>query len=71
MLGHTQLLFDGVPAPLLYAGTSQINALVPFAVRKTTNVVLRRGGIDTGPISLPVADAVPGIFTIDGTGTVL
>ncbi|HXI44542.1 MAG TPA: SBBP repeat-containing protein [Bryobacteraceae bacterium] len=69
MLGDTQVLFDGVPAPLLYAGTSQINAVVPFEVRKTTSVVLRRGGADTGPISLPVAEAVPGIFTIDGTGT--
>src|SRR3981081_449769 len=36
---------------------------------KTTTVVLRRGGIDTGPISLPVADAEPRIFTSDGTGT--
>lgn len=69
MLGDTQVLFDGVPAPLLYAGPSQINAVVPFEVRQTTSVVLRRGGTDTGPISLPVAEAVPGIFTIDGTGT--
>jgi uncharacterized protein (TIGR03437 family) len=27
--GATRLLFDGVPAPLLYAGPSQINAVVP------------------------------------------
>src|SRR5208337_3933800 len=41
-LGGYQVLFDGVAAPLLYAGSSQINALVPQEVanRVTTHVQL-------------------------------
>jgi uncharacterized protein (TIGR03437 family) len=32
MLAGTQILFDGFPAPLLYVGANQINAVVPFEV---------------------------------------
>ena len=30
VLSDTRVLFDGTPAPLLYAGPSQVNAVVPY-----------------------------------------
>lgn len=61
-IGDTQILFDGIPAPLLYAGPGQINAVVPFALQNPTHLVLWRSGVSTGPIALPVVPAVPGVF---------
>lgn len=61
-IGDTQILFDGIPAPLLYAGPGQINAVVPFALQNPTHLVLWRNGVPTGPIALPVVPAVPGVF---------
>ncbi|MEO8592472.1 MAG: SBBP repeat-containing protein [Candidatus Solibacter sp.] len=60
-LAGTQVLFDGVAAPLLYAGSNQINAIVPYGVKSpATQMTLQRGGISDGPCPLPVAAAVPG-----------
>jgi len=33
-MGGTQVLFDGVPAPMLYASANQINAVVPYEVKR-------------------------------------
>jgi len=69
VLGGTRVWFDGVAAPLLWAQGGQINAVVPFAVRAPATVLtIERGGATYGPWKLPVADAVPGIFTMDGSG---
>ena len=44
-LGGTQVLFDGVAAPLLYVGPNQINAVVPYGVRApVTQITVQRGG---------------------------
>jgi uncharacterized protein (TIGR03437 family) len=40
-LGGVQVLFDGVAAPLLYASSNQINAIVPFGRRLTLNLSRR------------------------------
>jgi uncharacterized protein (TIGR03437 family) len=37
---QTRLLFDGVPAPLLYVGDSQINAVVPASVAGHTTALM-------------------------------
>ena len=65
-LGGVQVLFDGVPAPLLYAGPTQINAIVPSEVfgRDTTNItVLTPTGALTGPTML-VRPSQPGVFPV-------
>jgi uncharacterized protein (TIGR03437 family) len=68
-LGGTRVLFDGIPAPLLWAQGSQINAVVPFAIQApSTAMTIERNGVTYGPWKLPVAPAVPGIFTIDSSG---
>jgi uncharacterized protein (TIGR03437 family) len=69
-LGGCQVLFDGVAAPLLYAGSGQINAVVPARVVPGSSthiqIVTPAGTVD-GPIP-SVASSVPGIFLDSKTG---
>jgi len=64
----TQVLFDGVPAPLFYVSNTQINAQVPYAVagRETVAVEVLVGGQPRGKTKVAVARAAPGIFTTAG-----
>lgn len=69
-LGDTRVLFDEIAAPLIYVYPSQIAAVVPFelAGRATTVLQVEYRGVRSAPLTLRVADAVPAIFTADGTG---
>lgn len=69
-LAGTQVLFDGVPAPLIYAVTDQVSAIVPYETfRKTsTQVQVVYQGRGSNTISVPVITAMPGIFTLDSSG---
>jgi uncharacterized protein (TIGR03437 family) len=73
-LGGTQVMFDGLPAPLLYVGSNQINAVAPFGIGgAATKLTVQNSGATAGPLTagpllLPVAATVPAIFTYDGSG---
>lgn len=69
-LGGSRLLFDGVPAPILYAYTTMVAAIVPYAVAggRTTTMQVEYQGSLSNAINLPVAAATPGIFTADASG---
>jgi uncharacterized protein (TIGR03437 family) len=60
-----KVTFDGVTAPILYADSRQINAVVPFAVKAPITVIAVEGA--RGFVS-PVWPAVPALFTADGSG---
>jgi uncharacterized protein (TIGR03437 family) len=63
-LGGVQVMFDGIAAPLLYAGSSQINAIVPSEVARhdTTDVqIVTPEGTITG-LTLFVAPSRPDVF---------
>jgi uncharacterized protein (TIGR03437 family) len=68
------VFFDNIPAPLLYVGLNQVNAIVPYGVNPTstnppiTRMTVARGGTTYGPVIMPVAPAVPAIFSLDGSG---
>ncbi len=66
--------FDEHPAPILYADSSQINTIVPFEVAgPATNLWLSVGTEKIGLATMPVAPAVPGIFSngiVNQDGTV-
>jgi uncharacterized protein (TIGR03437 family) len=67
--GAPTVTFDGIPAPVLYAGANQINAVVPYGLGPTsTQMTVQFNGQSYGPVAMPVAAAVPGIFTLDGSG---
>ena len=69
VLGETRLLFDNIPAPLLYASSGQINAVVPFGVAGTSaKLVIETKGQNSAELTLPVTAAIPGIFTLDSSG---
>lgn len=71
-LGGVRVLFDATPAQLLYVSAGQISAVVPANVqgKASVQVVVDRGaGGVSGPMTMPVVAAVPGLFTLDGSGT--
>ncbi len=61
-LGESQVLFDGVPAPILYRLDSEIIAIVPYGVSGTTRVQVDWQGRRSPETVVPVAAASPGIF---------
>ena len=69
-IGPASVLFDGVPAPILYSGPSQINLVVPFEVQNkpNTQVQVVQGTQTVAQLQVPVADASPAIFAADGSG---
>ena len=69
--GGTRVLFNGVAAPILYAGASQVNASIPCSVagQPTVQVVVSYQGAQSAPVTLALGPAAPGIFTVNGSGT--
>ena len=64
------VLFNGVSAPVLYSGTGQINAIVPFGLDLSGPVDVRIASqnVTVAEQSIPVAPAAPALFTQTGTG---
>ena len=73
-VSEVQVLFDNVPAPILYAGPGggqdQINVIVPYGVggRASTSVVVSYRGVRSAPVTYNVSESLPGIFTIPSGG---
>jgi uncharacterized protein (TIGR03437 family) len=73
-LGNTRIYFDNVPAPMIYAvsGTpSVLSCVVPYSVagKTSTQVQVEYNGARGNTVSVPVVAAVPGIFSLDQSGT--
>jgi uncharacterized protein (TIGR03437 family) len=65
-LGETRVFFDGIQAPLTYASSTQVNAIVPYRVNANTVVTVEYQLRGSNPVTLPVAVAAPGIFAYPG-----
>ncbi len=65
-LAGVQVLFDGAPAPILYAQSRQINAIAPagLAVNGTTQVTVIYNNQQFGPAAAQVIFGIPGIFRL-------
>ena len=65
-LAQTRVLFDGIPAPLLYVRHDQLSAIVPYAVagQTDTQVVVEHNGIPSRTLTIPVAESAPGLFNV-------
>jgi uncharacterized protein (TIGR03437 family) len=63
-LAGVQVLFDGSPAPVLYAQSQQVNAIAPgvFKDQTVTFVTVTYNGQQFGAMELPVVGANPGVF---------
>ena len=71
LTGGTEVLFNSVPGPVLYAQDGQVNAIVPFGVSpgSSLTVQVEYQGQALAPLSVPVSAAQPGVFTADGSGS--
>ena len=70
-LADTQVLFDGVPAPIVYVSDRQLSAIVPYelAGRLSTRIQVSYKSAVSQALELRVTDAAPGIFTLNASGT--
>ena len=69
-LATTQVLFDDVPAPLIYTSANQVSAIVPYEIagRTSVRVQVQYQGLRSREVVVNVVDSNPGIFTIDTSG---
>jgi uncharacterized protein (TIGR03437 family) len=63
-LAGVSVSFNGMPAPLQFVSTGQINAQVPFEVNPAGNatLVVNNNGAMSAPAAVPVAQVAPGVF---------
>jgi uncharacterized protein (TIGR03437 family) len=70
LLAGTQVLFDGAPVPVAYSSAGQVSAVAPFGLQAaTTQIQVEYQGQISQPFSAPVSPAVPGVFSLNGSGT--
>lgn len=69
-LGQTRVLFDNVPAPMVYAVAGQVSAIVPYgvAVKSSTVMQVEYNGVLSQAVSLQVAATSPAVFTLNSGG---
>jgi uncharacterized protein (TIGR03437 family) len=64
------VLVNGVPAPLLYTSSGQVNAVVPYEAGTSgiarVNVAVAQ--VSSGEWGIPLTPAAPAIFTINASG---
>jgi uncharacterized protein (TIGR03437 family) len=65
-VAQTQVLFDGVAAPIIYVAAGQTTVMVPYSVsgRTSTQVVVIFQGQRSAPFTVPVVASAPGIFAL-------
>jgi len=70
-IGGVTVTIGGYPAPLVYASSGQINAIVPYEVagQIAPSVIVRFLGQTSNGFTLSAATAVPGIFTQAASGS--
>jgi len=70
LLAGTQVLFDGVAAPMVYTLKGQVSAVVPYGVagKASTQVQVQYQDSVSNTWSVPVRAATPAIFSLDSTG---
>lgn len=70
VLAETRVLFDGVPAPLIFVEAGQINCVAPYSTagKTTTEIEIEFQGGRSTRLTVPVAESAPAIFTMDASG---
>jgi uncharacterized protein (TIGR03437 family) len=69
--GNTRVYFNGLAAPMIYALSNQVSAVVPYEMAQytTIDVVVEYSGNASVPFPVKVNAAIPGIFTGDSSGS--
>ena len=69
-LAGTRILFNGIPAPILYTSAGQVSAVVPFATPPgNVQVLAEYQSQSSAPVAVTAAAAAPALFTLDSSGT--
>jgi trimeric autotransporter adhesin len=69
-LGGTSVFVNGVLAPMVYTSANQVAAVVPFGINGSlSQLYVQSQNIASIPFNLSVASQIPGIFTLNGSGT--
>jgi minor extracellular serine protease Vpr len=70
-LAGTQVIIQGIPAPLLYASPTQINAQIPQEVAGRTLAIMQifLNGVASAAAPVSLAPTGPGIFAVNQAGT--
>ncbi len=69
-LAGTRILFDGVPAPLIYTSSGQVSVIAPYSLagRTTSQMVAELNGVKSLALTVPVSSVSPGLFSVDFSG---
>jgi uncharacterized protein (TIGR03437 family) len=69
-LAGTRVLFNGTPAPVIYAWATQVAAVVPFGVTgSNAQIVVQYQSQTSAPTAASMSPAAPGLFTSNSTGS--
>ena len=70
-IGGVQVLFNGIPAPMIYASSTQISAVVPYEMAPVASpsVWIKYAGQTSNAYPLTSAATAPGLFTQNASGS--
>jgi uncharacterized protein (TIGR03437 family) len=70
-ISNTQILFDGVAAPIVYVSAVQSSGIVPYEVagKASVQVTVMSQSQVSAPLTVPVRAAVPGLFSANFSGS--
>jgi len=70
-VANTRVLFDGVPAHIYYTSSGQTSVFVPYGIvgQTRTRIVVEVQGVQSNPTSPAVSLAVPGVYTLNQSGS--
>jgi len=70
-IGGVQVLFNGIPAPMIYASGTQVSAVVPYEMALVANpsVWIAFAGATSNAYQLTLAAAAPGLFAQNSQGS--
>lgn len=71
VLSDTRVFFDDTPAPLIYVSSTQVSAIVPYAVagKASTQMRIEFQGFRSDTVTLDIVPTAPAIFTADASGS--
>jgi uncharacterized protein (TIGR03437 family) len=70
-IGGVQVLFNGINAPMIYASSTQVSAVVPYEMASVANpsVWINFAGETSNAYQLSVAATAPGLFAQNASGS--
>jgi uncharacterized protein (TIGR03437 family) len=71
VMSGVRILFDGVPAPVVYVSEHQCAAVVPYlaGLKPLVNVQAEYQGVRSDPVPIAMGTTAPGLFTVNAQGS--